>query len=210
LKEEKERISRDLHDNIGSQLAYITSNIDYFSRKVTGSADITQKLDSLGDHVRFITQQLRDTIWAINKENVPLHDFVKRIRTYILKQIENIENLEFELKFDENTKNLILNSAKALNLFRIIQEAINNMLKHSKATRVIIEILEKEGILSVKINDNGIGFKMDQAKTESYGIENMKGRIEEIEGTFKIESTPSKGTEILLNVAIKQNTPISV
>lgn len=202
LKEEKERISRDLHDNIGSQLAYITSNIDYFSKKIPNSPNVQLKMESLSDHVRFTTQQLRDTIWAINKENVQVVDFIKRVRNYVAKQIENKEDLVFELNQDENLNTAVLSSSQALNLFRVIQEALNNILKHSQAKHLQFDILLNKAEIILKIKDNGVGFSFLQQKNESYGIENMQHRIEEIGGKFQISSQLNMGTEINLSIPV--------
>ena len=200
LQLEKERISRDLHDNIGSQLAYITSNIDYFSGKMAEMPDIQLKMESLGDHVRFTTQQLRDTIWAINKENILLTDFIKRVRNYVAKQVENNDEMIFELNKDEKLSFIVLSSSQALNLFRVIQEAINNIQKHSQATKITIDVFLKNAKINFKIIDNGKGFSLSQKKTESYGIENMQNRIAEMDGKFLLKSKPNIGTEINISV----------
>jgi two-component system, sensor histidine kinase LadS len=198
LQVEKERISRDLHDNIGSQLAFITSNIDYYSGKMNESPELQQKLNNLSDYVRVTTQQLRDTIWATSKENIALNDFVKRIRNYVAKQIENHEDMILEIDYDEEEADL--SSNQALNLFRVVQEAVNNVLKHSEATLIALKIKHELGDFSVEIIDNGKGFDTKLQKPESYGIENMKNRIEDLKGELTIVSAPKKGTKISIKI----------
>jgi two-component system, sensor histidine kinase LadS len=194
LQLEKERISRDLHDNIGSQLAFITSNIDYYTSKMTKEPDIQLKMNDLGDYVRLTTQQLRDTIWATNKENISMNEFVKRAQNYTYKQIENIENLHCDIDYEEF--DCELSSAQALQLFRVIQEGINNVQKHSRASLFILKIRQISNKISVQIIDNGIGFDENLIKVDSYGLENMQNRIKELKGEIKITSAPTKGTNI--------------
>jgi signal transduction histidine kinase len=196
LKDEKERISKDLHDNIGSQLAYITSNIDYFSSKLKGSSGTKIKLDALSDYVRFTTQQLRDTIWAINKEQILISEFVKRTRSYVSKQIEPLEKLAFEMEYIEHESEILLSSNQTLNLFRTIQEAVHNITKHSKATELKIKLKATNKAIDLEIKDNGVGFILNQKTLESYGLENMMSRINDINGKLEIITSPGKGTQI--------------
>jgi two-component system, sensor histidine kinase LadS len=206
LQSEKERISRDLHDNIGSQLTYITSNIDYYSSKL-GEDETRHKLNSLSDYVRTTTQQLRDTIWAINNEEIKIGELSKRIKNYSSKQFENDENVDFEFKIDSKIEQTKLSSIQSLNLFRVLQEAINNIKKHSGATNISIEIHQENNQIIVQIKDNGLGFDTTQSKEGHYGLINMKNRIEEIGGSFEIESELGLGTVVLISI---ENTPKSV
>ncbi|MCU0326061.1 MAG: histidine kinase [Spirosomaceae bacterium] len=208
LQIEKERISRDLHDNIGSQLAFITANIDYYSQKITTNPEHQQKLASLSDYVRTTTQQLRDTIWAINKETIQLNDFVKRIQGYVSKHLEN-QSISFSLSFDENNNNLVLTSPQALNLFRVLQECINNIGKHSQSDRVGIDVVSDGHLLKLMIWDNGVGFDPNQHYEDHYGLQNIVSRIEEINGKVEIKSVLGTGTSINIQLdttEIRQNT----
>ena len=157
--------------------------------------------------MRATTQQLRDTIWAISKESIRLNDFVIRIKNYIAKQIEHDQNLSLSVHFNDQDHCLELSSTVALNLFRVLQEAVNNIQKHSQASQITILFKIENDIFEVEITDNGKGFDPTILKNESYGIENMKSRIEQLNGNFEINSRPNEGTKIKIsNIEIRQST----
>ncbi|MDZ7934009.1 MAG: histidine kinase [Emticicia sp.] len=207
LQIEKQRISRDLHDNIGSQLTYITSNIDFYSSKLRDSPEIQHKLTNLSEYVRTTTQQLRDTIWTINKENISINDFTIRVKNYIINQIEHAENLvtNFDFTIAENSPQL--NSVQALNLFRVVQEAINNMLKYSEATLLVVRIDCSETQITFEIKENGKGFLVEEKKNTGNGLLNMQTRVTDLNGDFKISSSPQSGTTLKITIPFEINTP---
>lgn len=91
-------------------------------------------------------------------------------------------------------------------LFRIIQEAISNTLRHAKASAIDLLLYKVNEQVRLKIRDNGIGFLVDEKKTSSYGLQTMAERVNEIGGLLDIFSRPGKGTEIEVKVPIVQTT----
>jgi two-component system, sensor histidine kinase LadS len=125
LQYERERISRDLHDNVGAQLSYIISNIDHIAE--TQNKD-ENRLDDVANTAKMAILNLRETIWAINNEQITVEDFYDRFKFYATKQVKS--HPEVQLVFSENiVHNHILNPNQALNLYRICQEALTNALK---------------------------------------------------------------------------------
>ena len=195
LQEQRLRISRDLHDNIGSQLTFIISSIDNLKFI---SKDANQKLkDKLSNISSFTSEtihQLRDTIWAMNKSQITMEDIHSRILSLIEKAKLATENITFEVNYniDDNTS---FSSLAGMNIFRVVQEAINNAIKYAEASKITIAINEKNNELLIAIDDNGNGFDI---KTVSLGngLSNMEKRMSEINGKVKIESEIKKGTNI--------------
>jgi two-component system, sensor histidine kinase LadS len=129
LQHERERISRDLHDNVGAQLSYIITNIDHIVE--TQNKD-ENRLTDVADTAKNAILNLRETIWAINNEQITVEDFYDRFKLYASNQVKN--RTDVQLIFNENIViNHLFNPNQALNLYRICQEALNNALKYAHA-----------------------------------------------------------------------------
>lgn len=195
LQDQRLSISRDLHDNIGSQLTLIISSIDNLKFLTKNSDTVFQsKLSEINNFAGNAISELRDTIWAMNKNKISYEDFQGRILSFIEKAKLASGNCHFN--FNSTVKSPIyLSSSKGINLYRIIQEAINNALKYARASEISISIAETEKNLIIKINDNGIGFDLNTAELGN-GLKNMQKRAAEIDGKIKIQSKIKEGTQI--------------
>ena len=201
LQYEKERISRDLHDSVGSQLTIVATSLDAATYLAYKQKLEPQKLEKINENIREAVQSLRDTIWATHQSKISLDDFDKRLRNYALKVIE--DKLKVTIDFTVSDTDVYMSSMQAINLFRVIQEAIQNVLKHAQATQLEICCTQIEDTISLSIADNGIGLPTERLKnTDSYGIKNMHNRINEIKGVLKIESVAGKGTKISIEIPI--------
>jgi signal transduction histidine kinase len=201
LQYEKERISRDLHDSVGSQLTIVATSLDAATYLAHKQKLEPEKLEKINENVREAVQNLRDTIWATHQSTISLDSFDKRLRNYMLKAID--EKLAVSINFTLCDPAMSISSMQAINLFRVIQEAIQNILKHAQATQININCEQTEGKISIVIADNGIGMAEAQTKnTESYGIRNMRNRIHEIKGELRIESVADRGTTIKIELPI--------
>src|SRR5690606_7568364 len=133
LQEQRLTISRDLHDNIGAQLTFIISSIEnlQYGFKITNEK-LTNKLTNISSFTKETIYELRDTIWAMNKDKISLEDLQIRTTNFIEKAAIASEGME--LKFDvdpELNKDTTFTSVQGMNIYRIIQEAINNALKYA-------------------------------------------------------------------------------
>lgn len=195
LQDQRLSISRDLHDNIGSQLTLIISSIDNLKFLTKNSDSVFQsKLTEINNFAGNTISELRDTIWAMNKNKISYEDFQGRILSFIEKAKLASGNCHFN--FNSTVKSPVyLSSAKGINLFRIIQEAINNALKYARASEISISITETGKNLIIKISDNGVGFDLNTAELGN-GLENMQKRAAEINGKINIHSKINAGTQI--------------
>lgn len=200
LQEQRLNISRDLHDNIGAQLTFIISSVD----NIKYAFDITNeklesKLTSISSFARETIVELRDTIWAMNSNEISFEDLEIRINNYIEKAKEAKDQISFSFAIDPDLKTQKLTSVQGMNVYRTIQEAVNNAIKYAVATVISVNAKQLENQLKIIIQDNGIGF--DEATIQKgNGLQNMQKRIEEIGGAFHLSSS-NEGTriEILLN-----------
>lgn len=199
LQEERLRISRDLHDNIGSQLTFIISSIDNLKFLAKSSDEkLKIKLTTINNFAANTISQLRDTIWAMNKNEIPFEDFHSRL----LALLEKAKLVKSSLQFDLNNSvksNVIFSSVAGITIFRVLQEGLNNALKYADATQIKINLFEKNEDLIFSISDNGKGFDMNTVELGN-GFENMQKRMDEVKGTLNIESTIKKGTTITMRI----------
>lgn len=193
--EEKERvrIAADLHDNIGAYASAIRADVE----KITtdGATKNHKSLQNLEQHSKEIMNSLRDTIWVLNKENITITSMSDRLKDYISKLQPSYNHIQFHIQ-EDLTNDLRLNSQNALNIFRIMQEAIHNALRHSHSQHIYIDMISREQLL-LKVTDDGKGISGPLANTGN-GLLNMKSRAKEAGMHLSVLSTENKGTTVTL------------
>ena len=200
LQEQRLQISRDLHDNIGSQLTFIISSVDNikYAFEIQNSK-LDSKLSSISNFAKSTIIELRDTIWAMNKSEITLEDLQIRIHNFIDKAKEAKEEIVFNFTIDDSLMSSKLTSIEGMNIYRTIQEAINNSMKYANSSQINIDIISVNENIFITIQDNGKGF--DSQKVDfGNGIANMKKRIEEIGGKIYIDSNIAIGTKINITI----------
>lgn len=192
---ERQRISRDLHDNIGANLTKIITDLDLLSLQLemNQSQKSTQQVENTRNFTQSTIRALRDTVWAMNKDTYDASEFSDKAETFLQNYLE--DNMTWKVVRNLQTERQ-LTSMQVLNLLRIIQEATQNMLKYSKATDFKVIISNKEKF-NLKIIDNGIGFNKNTVSTDdNYGLYNMQKRAEDIGGSLNIETKENEGVVI--------------
>lgn len=193
LQFERERISRDLHDNLGAYAAAIASNISTINNSET--INDTNVLQQLKSNSQSIITQLNDTIWALNKQAISLTAVSDRFKIFLQKIQPNYPAKNVIIKenilVDEK-----LSPANALHLFRIMQESVNNSLKHSQCKNVFIEITSKTS-WKIIIKDDGTGIDSNKKFTGN-GLNNIKTRAEQAGWDIKWKDVAPTGTEVTI------------
>lgn len=199
LQEQRLRISRDLHDNIGAQLTFIISSIDNLKYGFDiKDQKLTHKLETISDFTSGTIYELRDTIWAMNKNEITFEDLQTRISNYIDKAHLYDSNIQFSFNVDNSVDTTkTFTSVEGMNIHRVIQEAIHNSLKYADASQIKVEVSKVVSNLVFKILDNGKGFDLSSIKRGN-GLTNMEKRASEINGVLKIDTSFGKGTSINL------------
>ncbi len=200
LQEQRLRISQDLHDNIGAQLTFITSSLDnlkYVSKEM--SKTMKERLTGISDFTVDTIDQLRDTIWAMNKNEITSDDLHGRMQNFITKAKNVAPNIQFNL---ENTIRIPLTftSVSGMHIFRIFQEGVNNALKHSGASKIDTRLEVNDAFFNMCVRDEGTGFDLTEI-LEGHGLTNMKTRALDAKGNISINST-TKGTSITLTIPL--------
>ncbi len=197
IADEKLRIARELHDNIGSQLTFMISTLDNISY-IDRDDKMSKRLDHLRNFTSNTLNELRNTIWAMKNDDMTLDAMILK-----LNEIKShfAEEGKFKFIFDNNLKeNLSISSIKVLNLFRIAQEAIQNAIKYSEGTEIKLTLNYLNNFLHLSVEDNGKGFDVNSA-INGNGLDNMKNRANKIGGELNI-SSGSNGTTVSLKLAI--------
>lgn len=199
LQEQRLRISRDLHDNIGAQLTFIISSLDNLKYGFDLPKKLNDKLNAIGNFTTSTIYELRDTIWAMNKSEITLEDLQTRISNFIDKAHLASEGISFQFIKNENVdSNLKFSSVKGMNIYRIIQEAVNNALKYASANKIVVKVENEDDELQVEITDNGKGFNEQEVELGN-GLNNMKKRALEIGARFHLSSNKGQGTTITID-----------
>lgn len=176
LQQERERISRDLHDHIGSYATALIARVDHL--KELPSREIPAgELQSVSDHARNIMGSLQETIWVLNKETLRLTDFSDRFKLYARRILEPYAGINLHME-ESISQDYILSPREALHIFRIMQEALQNALKHGHPGHIWIYIQFTDH-LALGIRDDGEGFD-PQATLLGNGLRNMQYRASEL------------------------------
>lgn len=201
LQEQRLAISRDLHDNIGAQLSFIVSAIDTIKYYISDKNDkLTGKLENIGAFAKETIQELRDTIWAMNKSDITLKDLQSRIANFIEKAKQSQHNILISVEADKCiSADLKLTALQGLNIFRIIQEATNNAVKYAGANHIQIRISKKENSVNFVVQDDGKGFVETEVEPGN-GLLNMRKRAEELGGELVLLSETDNGTSVSFGV----------
>lgn len=200
LQQQRLQISRDLHDNIGAQLTFIISSLDNLKYGFTIPDErLMHRLIDIKNFTRETITELRDTIWAMNKDSISLLDLRTRISNFIDNAKAASRGIEFIFETDPGiTDSVSFSSIKGINLYRIIQESVNNALKHAEAKHISVFISKQKNEYRISIADDGKGFNHENVP-KGNGLDNIRKRVADCNGLLTINSTPG-GTTITVTV----------
>ena len=198
LQDVRNRIAADLHDEVGSNLNSIAIFVELLRRK--SPPELLPILDKITSNSVESVQLMQDTIWAIQSKNDDFQKFIDRMRGFATEVLaaKGIA-LDFDNQTDSHKNSLTMDTRK--NAYLIYKEAINNIVKHSRATKAEVRISQENNQILIEISDNGIGFDPNQA-TEGNGLHNFEQRAEDNEMKLNIDSMQGKGTKVMLGIPL--------
>ena len=190
-------ISQEIHDNIGQVLSLVRLNLNTFGNTVT-----EDKLEQTDDLLGKAIKDLRDL--SHNLQNNRIHDIgiVESIRQLLL----SLEKTgRYKTSFHTSDHFHILDVNTDIILYRMIQEIVNNIIKHAAATRIDIEINSEPLITTIRISDNGVGFdtSLTQEERPGIGLKNIANRAKMVNTDVDVKSVPGNGTVITLYIRAK-------
>ena len=193
IEKERERISSDMHDDIGARISALKLQGEFIKENFAENPHLKSELDELMKTTEEMTVAMREMIWSLKTQNDFLQNFISFSQKYAS---EFFSKSKIKIHFKNEVKeNLHLNAEVRRNLFLCYKEALNNIYKHSKATDVYISFSLENNLLKLVISDNGIGINKEKTK-QGNGLYNMQTRMQEISGNLKIPET-EKGTLLL-------------
>lgn len=200
-EEERERIAKDLHDSLGGLLSTIKLRFDKLqtdNRVALSNTDfikVHDLIDVACVEVRNISHDLKPGAL----EDLGLIEAIKDMLNRYNRE-KGPEIIFQDYGFDGKEK--IMESSRALQVYRIVQELLNNSIKHSKGNEILVQLSLKEPDLEIIVEDDGIGYQTDHVN-KGMGLENIKSRIKYLKGEISIKSRPNEGTSTLIQVPVK-------
>ena len=198
-EDERKRIAREIHDELGQRLLALRIEVTLLKQ---GVFDSTQKRSERIDEV---LGQLDSTVKSVR-------NLINNLRPAVM-DLGLVASLEWQAKdftrrngiecvFETHDDNLELDDERATVLFRVLQEALTNIVKHAKASKVVIQLDGNEETLVLRISDNGVGMpKVRNRKIKSYGLAGIRERIGMLNGEFRI-STGDSGTTLTISISL--------
>lgn len=203
-EEERVALAREIHDELGQILIAIKIDMGMLKQGLLKEIDqnqskgIVTKFEDLSLLIDNTIKTARKIMTDLRPEVLDLLGFTDAVKQH-LKSFQ--ERYKIKCKFENSAKAVVLKSQQSVALFRIIQEALNNVAKHAKATEVKISIKREGGKLTLEVTDNGVGFDQNiKKKNDSYGLIGMKERVFLLDGDLSIKSEINKGTTIKLQM----------
>jgi PAS domain S-box-containing protein len=203
-EEERVDLAREIHDDLGQVLVAIKFDLGMLGvkskkfLKEEASEEFSKQFKRLESYVNNSIKSARRIMTDLRPELLDMVGLVEAFKEHI--NAFN-ERQSIECEFINNTNSVDLPPEKAVALFRILQESLNNATKYSEATKITVELGSRENATYLKIEDNGVGFDMGLKKrSDSYGLTGMKERAYLLDGTVDIWSEPGKGVKITVEV----------
>ena len=196
---EKKRIAQELHDGILGRLFGARLNLDSLN-KFHDEESITNRFNYL-NQLKDIEQDIREISHDLNREKyVLINNFVAIVNNLLEEQKVSHSSI-IQSNIDENIMWDQVNNTTKINLYRILQESLQNINKYANAKNININISKIDESIFFKINDDGVGFDLNIRK-KGIGLQNMLSRVSECKGTFEINSKKGSGTSIFINIPL--------
>ncbi len=215
VEKERMRIAQDMHDELGGKLSRISFLSDMARRGAPEESEATRQMDEVSEAARDVIRTVDEIVWAVS----PRNDSLESLSHYVCRHAEEffeLTSIELELELPPEFPPHRVSADARHNLFCAVKEALNNVLKHSRASRVRIAFLVRSESFEISVSDDGTGFRVADATMLSApragngiasrlgnGLLNMRERMGGIQGNCTIESQPGHGTRALFTIRLK-------
>jgi signal transduction histidine kinase len=198
---EKKRIAQELHDGVLGRLFGARLNLDSLNR-FSDDESVTSRFNYLAE-LKNIEQDIREISHDLNREKYVLINNFVAIVSNLLEEQSNSFEADLTSSLDESIQWDKVSNAVKINLYRILQESLQNINKYANAQHIAVEFKKENDQIMFKITDDGSGFDVN-TKKKGIGLQNMQSRVQECDGTFEIKSRKGKGTTTVVFVPIEK------
>lgn len=198
-----QRISMDIHDNVGQSLLLANINLSILQNIKILNSDQLQIMLETKKLITQASEDITEHTRSMNPDRIYLIGVFEAMRIELenLKR-KNLYNIKIHF-YQEIEKSINIKNNIQIMIFRVFQEGLKNIIKYANATQITLTVNQNKNSLIITIQDNGIGFKIkDQNLTNGIGLNNMKKRIDSIGGQLEILSSPGQGTTLIIKIAI--------
>ena len=196
VQEERARIARDLHDDVGSSLTHVA----LLSELAQG--DLTHDPERAGEHIneifttaKNVTRSLDEIVWAVNPTHDTLEGFALFLSSFV-QTYARTAGLKSRLDIPETLPEVVLDAPSRHHFYLATKEVLHNIVKHANATEIRLKLSLEPDCLRLTIKDDGIGFSPDAAMAGGDGLSNLRERLQQIGGTYTCRSAPGQGTTV--------------
>lgn len=202
IVEERQRLARELHDAVSQQLFAISMTATAVARTLDKDFEKAKRQIHLIEEMASVAQsEMRALLLHLRPVHLEGKPLAQGLRDLLLELKAKVP-IEIDYEMDED---IILPKGVEDHLFRIVQEALSNTMRHSRADRMEVRMHRLADAIKLSVKDNGVGFSLDDEKLASYGLNSMKERVNEIGGSLNIITAPGKGTRIEIRVPVLES-----
>ncbi|HNQ91152.1 MAG TPA: two-component regulator propeller domain-containing protein [Verrucomicrobiota bacterium] len=201
LAEERTRIARDLHDDLGTALTGVALELDVLRREARDGLARSDGLTAAAARIRALAERMRQVVWAVN----PRCDTVSSLASFLEQQAGQFlkaDGIRCRIEFPEAMPSLPLDGETRHELALGVREALANVVRHAKASELVLGLSVEPDALIVRVADNGLGFNATERAAAGQGLANLHARLQRIGGRCICRSAPGSGTTIELRVPL--------
>jgi signal transduction histidine kinase len=200
-EQERIRIAGELHDGVMQQMLAATMMLGTAKRRIAGNSEATATLDKIQEKLIQAGTDIRQLSHDLHPPVLQQAGLPEAVRTYC-EQFSASSGIPVSCDADEGVRDL--SRGAALALFRIVQEALGNAAKHAASRQIAVHLQRSNGVVSLAVSDDGIGFDPGRLGTSGgLGLIMMRERGSQLNGTFEFESAPGRGTTIRVAVPFR-------
>ena len=203
LRQERARIARDIHDDLGSRMTQLVLHGEVAQSELPTESETRLQIDRICEDARGILSTLDEILWAVNPKRDTFRDFTSYICGYAQEFFKSTRiHCLFDLDPAASSVELSLPLKRAL--LMAVKETLNNTVKHSEATEVVLQVKWQAQRLVVVVSDNGKGFDQTSLKPGRNGLANLSQRMNELGGTCVVTSRPGKGCRTEFSIPLRR------
>jgi len=199
VEQERTRIARDLHDDLGSRVTQLVLLNELSLQNRVSPEGAIEHAREISDAARQMIQSLDETVWAVNPRNDKLPYLLNYLGQFAIGFLKH-SNVRCRIDFPNELPNQAVSAEVRHNLFLALKEALNNAIRHAQASEVWLNAVVSSDSLALTVQDNGRGLKEDLSDPSADGLQNMRQRMEAVGGSFIVESSAGIGVKLILTI----------